>query len=160
MLPILSSCPSLSLPVPLPSPLPVLLFPQSAIPTDASAKTSWLWNQQGILELCHNWSEAQRSITQSTEPIAAAHAVPSRILPAAQSALRGRTAWSTSPLTLTDTDTDTAADCPSADRGTESDPSFKHCSGNEKEHKGFGQSAHTAPHRTPEPDRQTDRQRL
>jgi len=54
-----------------------LLFPQSPIPSDVSAKATWLWNQQGILELCHNW-------------------------------------------------------------GTESDPAFKHCSGNEKEHKGFG----------------------
>ena len=62
--------------------LTVLLFPQSPVPTDPSALSGWLWSQQGILELCHNW-------------------------------------------------------------GTESDPSFKHCSGNEKEHKGFGQSAHT-----------------
>ena len=60
--------------------LSVLLFPQSAVPSEQSAKTRWLWNQQGILELCHNW-------------------------------------------------------------GTENDPNFKHCSGNEKEHKGFGQSA-------------------
>lgn len=51
--------------------------PQGAVPTDAAAKSTWLWNQQGVLELCHNW-------------------------------------------------------------GTENDAAFKHCSGNEPEHKGFG----------------------
>ena len=53
------------------------MFPQSPIPSDPQEKQRWLWNQQGLLELCHNW-------------------------------------------------------------GTESDPNFKHCTGNEKEHKGFG----------------------
>jgi len=32
-----------------------LLFPQSAIPEDEAARSAWLWQQQGVVELCHNW---------------------------------------------------------------------------------------------------------
>lgn len=32
-----------------------LCYPQSTIPTDENELNQWLWNQQGILELCHNW---------------------------------------------------------------------------------------------------------
>lgn len=33
-----------------------LCYPQSPIPEDPKEKFSWLWRQQGVLELCHNWN--------------------------------------------------------------------------------------------------------
>ncbi len=32
-----------------------LLYPQSPIPADEDEKYKWIWSQQGIVELCHNW---------------------------------------------------------------------------------------------------------
>ncbi|CAF0989372.1 unnamed protein product [Didymodactylos carnosus] len=32
-----------------------LCYPQSSVPTDETEKQQWLWTQQGVLELCHNW---------------------------------------------------------------------------------------------------------
>ena len=37
-------------------------YPQSPVPEDEEAKKSWLWSQQGIIELCHNWSLFQPSL--------------------------------------------------------------------------------------------------
>jgi len=32
-----------------------LLYPQSAVPSDEKERYRWMWSQQGIVELCHNW---------------------------------------------------------------------------------------------------------
>jgi len=32
-----------------------LLYPQSPIPENEEERRKWMWTQQGIIELCHNW---------------------------------------------------------------------------------------------------------
>lgn len=32
-----------------------LCYPQSRVPEDAAERRTWMWSQQGLVELCHNW---------------------------------------------------------------------------------------------------------
>jgi lactoylglutathione lyase len=32
-----------------------LCYPQTEVPADPQEKKTWLWRQQGVLELCHNY---------------------------------------------------------------------------------------------------------
>jgi len=36
-----------------------LVYPQTPVPTEPDARRQWMWSQQALLELCHNWGTEQ-----------------------------------------------------------------------------------------------------